>query len=51
VKSHRLELTSLEDAYISSRHFVKEFAEEDAEDCIRIAKEVAEVVHGTIKDP
>jgi HEPN domain-containing protein len=51
VKSHRLELTALEDAYISSRYFVKEFAEEDAEDCIRIAKEVAEVVHGTIKDP
>lgn len=51
VKTHRLELTALEDAYISSRYFVKEFAREDAEDCIRIAKEVSELVQRTIKDP
>jgi len=28
-------LTVLEDAYISSRYFVKEFTKEDAEECIQ----------------
>ena len=51
VKTHRLELTALEDAYIGSRYFVKEFTEEDAEDCIHIAKEVVELVQGTLGDP
>lgn len=51
VKTHRLELTALEDAYISSRYFVREFAKEDAEDCIRIAREVTELVQRTIGDP
>jgi len=51
VKAHRLELTALEDVYISSRYFVKEFAKGDAEDCIRVAKEVADLVQGTIGDP
>ncbi|MGQ9469689.1 MAG: HEPN domain-containing protein [Nitrososphaerales archaeon] len=50
VKIHRLELTVLEDAYISSRYFVKEFTKEDAEECIRIAKEVIEIVQRTIRD-
>jgi HEPN domain-containing protein len=51
VKTHRLELMALEDAYISSRYFVKEFTKDDAEECIRIAKEMAELVQGTIRDP
>lgn len=51
VKTHRLELMALEDAYISSRYFVREFTKDDAEECIRIAKEVAKNVQGTIKDP
>lgn len=50
VKSHRLELTALEDAYISSRYFIKEFTKDDAEDCIRIAKDVMELVQRTIKN-
>jgi len=51
VKTHRLELMALEDAYISSRYFVKEFTKDDAEECIRIAREVVELVQRTIRDP
>ncbi|MFQ6076555.1 MAG: HEPN domain-containing protein [Candidatus Bathyarchaeia archaeon] len=51
VKTHRLELMALEDAYVSSRYFVKEFTRDDAEECIRIAREVTELVQRTIRDP
>jgi len=51
VKTHRLQLMALEDAYISSRYFVKEFTRDDAEDCIRIAMEVVGLVQRTIRDP
>jgi len=51
VNTRRLELTVLEDAYISSRYFVKEFTREDAEECIRVAREVTEIVQRAIGDP
>jgi len=51
MKAHRLELTALEDAYISSRYFVKEFTKDDAEECIRIAREVVQLVQRTVRDP
>jgi len=51
VETHRPELIVLEDAYISSRYFVKEFTEDEAEECVRIAREVVKLAQGTIGDP
>jgi len=40
VRENRLKLHALEDAYLTSRYFVKEFDESDAEELLEISEEV-----------
>ncbi|MBO3839932.1 MAG: HEPN domain-containing protein [Candidatus Brockarchaeota archaeon] len=43
LEEKRTQLGLLEDAYIASRYLVKEYAKEDAEILVNIAKEVLEL--------
>ena len=40
VRENRLKLHALEDVYLTSRYFVKEFDESDAEELLEVSEEV-----------
>ena len=44
IKANRARLSTLEDAYLMARYFVKEYDAEDAEDMVKLAEETIEVV-------